>query len=129
MFLSCGMSAGLGLALAATSASADGYVGGVKGWPACCDSWSGFYLGVHGGYGWKENDFDEVVALNPLVNFGNINSKGSVWGGQAGYNWQRGSIVGGPEIDFSRATSRIECALRAEPRRRRLRPPTPWATT
>ena len=99
-----GMSAGLGLALAATSASADGYVrGGVKAAPACCDSWSGFYLGVHGGYGWKENDFDEVVALNPLVTLGNIDSKGSVWGGQAGYNWQRGSIVGGLEIDFSKS--------------------------
>ena len=99
-----GMSAGLGLALAATSASADGYVrGSIKDARVCCDNWSGFYVGVHGGYGWKENDFSEVIQVVPLLTLGGIESKGSVWGLQAGHNWQRGSIVGGLEIDFSKS--------------------------
>jgi opacity protein-like surface antigen len=98
-----GVSAGLALALFVGPANADGYVrGSIKDAPApCCDSWSGFYVGVHGGYGWKDNDFAEVIQTNPLLTIGGIDSKGSVFGGQAGYNWQRGLIVGGLEIDFS----------------------------
>lgn len=96
-----GVTAGLALALAGTPANADGYVrGSVKDAP-CCDSWSGFYVGIHGGYGWKDNDFAEVISVNPLVTIGGIESEGSVFGGQAGYNWQRGPVVGGLEIDFS----------------------------
>jgi outer membrane immunogenic protein len=99
-----GMSAGLALALAASPANADGYVrGSVKDAAPCCDSWAGFYVGVHGGYGWKDNDFAEVISVIPLLTLGGIDSKGSVFGGQAGYNWQRGPIVGGLEIDFSKS--------------------------
>jgi opacity protein-like surface antigen len=101
-----GMSAGLALALAVTPANADGYVRpGLKDAP-CCDSWSGFYLGIHGGYGWKDNDFAEVISVVPLVTLGGIDSRGSLWGFQAGYNWQRGPIVGGLEIDFSKSNIR-----------------------
>jgi outer membrane immunogenic protein len=101
-----GVGTGLALALAATSANADGYVrGSVKDAP-CCDTWQGFYLGVHGGYGWKNNDFAEVIQTAPLVTIGGIDSSGWVFGGQAGYNWQRGSIVGGLEIDFSKSNIR-----------------------
>jgi opacity protein-like surface antigen len=101
-----GMSAGLALALAVTPANADGYVrGSVKDAP-CCDSWAGFYVGIHGGYGWKNDDFAEVIQTNPLLTIGGIDSKGWVFGGQAGHNWQRGSVVGGLEIDFSRSNIR-----------------------
>jgi opacity protein-like surface antigen len=96
-----GISAGLALVLAASAANADAYVrGSIKDAP-CCDSWTGFYLGIHGGYGWKDNDFAEVIQTNPLLTIGGIDSKGSLFGFHAGYNWQRGSIVGGLEIDFS----------------------------
>ncbi|MFZ2154503.1 MAG: hypothetical protein WAV72_00065, partial [Bradyrhizobium sp.] len=64
-------------------------------------SWAGFYLGVHGGYGWKDNSFAEVISLNPFLTLGGINSKGAVYGGQAGYNWQYGRLVAGVELDFS----------------------------
>jgi opacity protein-like surface antigen len=102
-----GMSAGLALALAITPANADGYVrGSIKDAAPCCDSWAGFYIGIHGGYGWKENDFAEVISVVPLVTLGGIDSKGSLWGFQAGYNWQRGPIVGGLEIDFSKSNIR-----------------------
>src|SRR3989442_4188532 len=38
---------------------------------------------------------------SPLVTIDGIESKGSVWGGQAGYNWQSGPVVAILELDFS----------------------------
>lgn len=84
------------------AAWADGYVSGGKGFaPPPVYSWSGFYVGVHGGYGWGDNDFAEVVSVTPFLTIGGIESEGAVFGGQAGYNWQSGSVVGGLEIDIS----------------------------
>jgi opacity protein-like surface antigen len=100
------LSAAVGCTLGATAASADGYRGSVKDAPPCCDTWKGFYLGLHAGYGWKDNDFAEVVSVTPLLTIGGIDSRGWLFGGQAGYNWQRGSVVGGLEIDFSRSNIR-----------------------
>jgi outer membrane immunogenic protein len=53
-------------------------------------SWSGLYLGAHGGYGWKQNDFSNGSLLGG-VTIGDIRSKGWLGGGQAGYNWQYAS--------------------------------------
>ncbi len=64
-------------------------------------SWTGFYIGGHGGYGWKKNDIQEVISTAPLLTLGGIDSKGWVYGGHAGYNWQYGPWVGGLEIDLS----------------------------
>lgn len=70
--------------------------------PAMAQSWAGFYLGVHGGYGWGRNDFSLVpIALNNPV--GGIGSSGAVYGAHAGHNWQFGRAVTGLEIDFSAA--------------------------
>jgi hypothetical protein len=100
-------SAGVSLALSATAASADGYYrGSIKDAPCCETPWGGFYLGIHGGYGWKNNDFAEVIQTNPLLTIGGIDSKGWVFGGHAGYNWQKGSLVGGLEIDLSASNIR-----------------------
>ena len=66
-------------------------------------SWAGFYLGVHGGYGWGNNDFSAVLSTNPLLAVGGIKSRGALYGGQAGYNWQYGRGVAGVELDFSAA--------------------------
>jgi len=52
-------------------------------------SWSGFYAGVNGGYGWGG------VSNS---NFGN--PSGGLIGGQVGYNYQIGNFVGGLEADF-----------------------------
>jgi opacity protein-like surface antigen len=71
--------------------------------PAVMASWAGFYLGAHGGYGWKRDDFSELsnfFVTEPLPING-IRSKGAVYGAQAGYNWQFGPVVTGLEIDFS----------------------------
>jgi outer membrane immunogenic protein len=92
-----------------------GYAGGgpaampVKAAAAAVWSWSGFYIGGHGGYGWGRDPFTELVALTqparqvlfPPVILNGVNSKGFVGGFQTGANWQTGSVVGGLEIDLS----------------------------
>jgi outer membrane immunogenic protein len=63
--------------------------------------WTGFYLGVHGGYGWGRINPDDFDFGGP---FHNPKPKGGVFGGQAGYNWQYGRAVVGLEIDYSAAS-------------------------
>jgi opacity protein-like surface antigen len=65
--------------------------------PVILSDWSGFYLGVHGGYGFGNTSFD-----SPFADF-NGKPKGGVFGGHAGYNWQYGSVVTGLEVDYSAA--------------------------
>jgi outer membrane immunogenic protein len=48
-------------------------------------SWTGFYLGVHGGYGWSTTD--------------GLDLKGGFGGGQIGYNYQVNNFVFGIEGD------------------------------
>jgi outer membrane immunogenic protein len=72
-------------------------------------SWTGFYVGVDGGYGWNE-DTGGSVCINPhgvvsgtgcTFPSGPVTSPaGGLFGGEAGYNLQRGQIVVGIETDF-----------------------------
>lgn len=67
-------------------------------------SWAGFYLGAHGGYGWKRDDFSQLSSfffVQTLLPTNGVRSTGAVYGAQAGYNWQFGRVVTGLEIDFS----------------------------
>jgi outer membrane immunogenic protein len=68
-----------------------------KAAPPVYSDWSGFYIGVHGGYGWGDMSFDSPFGYT------NGKPKGGVFGGQAGYNWQFGSFVTGLEVDYSGA--------------------------
>ena len=86
-------------ALLAVAASAADLPALTKVPPATAQSWAGFYLGVHGGYGWGRNDISVRVAVDNHIS--PINSAGAVYGGHAGYNWQFGRAVVGVEIDFS----------------------------
>ncbi len=54
-------------------------------------SWTGLYLGVHGGYGWSSSDVFGLGVLNNL--------KGGFAGGQIGYNYQINNFVLGIEGD------------------------------
>jgi outer membrane immunogenic protein len=56
-------------------------------------NWSGFYVGVNGGYGWNSASLD-AGANSPKGGFG---------GGQIGYNAQRGNFVFGIESDIQGA--------------------------
>ena len=66
--------------------------------------WAGFYLGIHGGYGWGDNNFSQTVfPVPPFAAVQGFKSQGAIYGAQAGYNWQFGRAVTGLEIDFSAA--------------------------
>jgi outer membrane immunogenic protein len=79
----------------------------VKAAPAAVWSWSGFYIGGHGGYGWGDDPFNSLITTTqptvpfPPVVLNGVKSQGYVGGFQAGANWQTGSVVGGLELDLS----------------------------
>ena len=71
----------------------------VKALPAAAWSWAGFYIGAHGGYGWKQNNFAEVIQVNPLLTLGGIDSSGWLPGGGCGggghFGWSPRADGGG----------------------------------
>jgi outer membrane immunogenic protein len=75
--------------------------------PVILSDWSGFYIGIHGGYGWGHTSIDTPAFLDYFedATFGSLDAspKGGVFGGHAGYNWQYGAVVTGLEVDFSGA--------------------------
>ncbi len=73
--------------------------------PLAVFSWTGFYLGLNGGYSWGRSRTTGTLSnattgavLATGVNSFNLN--GGVFGGQIGYNWQAGNIVYGLETDI-----------------------------
>lgn len=55
-------------------------------------NWTGFYLGINGGYGFGTSDWDDpAVSVDP---------SGALVGATLGYNWQTGSWVWGLEGDI-----------------------------
>jgi outer membrane immunogenic protein len=64
--------------------------------------WSGFYVGLNGGFG-AQSSRDDITLMNNfavLARTAGFQAQGGFGGGQAGYNWQRGSIVLGVETDI-----------------------------
>jgi outer membrane immunogenic protein len=107
--------ASLGVGL--TAAASAGDLG--RPAPAVPYSWTGFYAGLSAGHGWSNGDVD--VGTNPIAfdtgvggsrtimnasaaavppDF-NTMPKGSIAGGQLGYNFQSGLFVWGVETDLS----------------------------
>jgi outer membrane immunogenic protein len=70
-------------------------------------SWSGFYVGVHGGMGWADH---RIRAMTPSAAYPSgfrytlVEPTGFVGGSHAGYNWQTGSAVLGIEAEMTGAT-------------------------
>jgi outer membrane immunogenic protein len=69
-------------------------------------TWSGFYIGGHGGYGWSRDSLsstDDPFFFGKFPGFTTpgFDSKGWLAGVHAGANWQADRIVGGVEIDLS----------------------------
>jgi len=58
-------------------------------------TWTGFYVGIQGGYAWVNIDVDAPAGL------GLDNLDGGLFGGYLGYNWQTGPWVLGAEGDFN----------------------------
>ena len=80
---------------------------------AIAANWSGFYLGLNGGYGWGRDERHDPVAgggfwtNGPGGAFGGtetLHPKGGVFGGQIGYNFQAGPWVFGAEGNFQGAS-------------------------
>jgi len=62
--------------------------------PAPVYNWTGFYVGIDGGYGWGRHD-----RLNDTGFANSYDSKGGLFGGHAGYNRQFGQWILGIEGD------------------------------
>lgn len=68
-------------------------------------NWTGFYLGINGGYGWGKSDWGApAISLKP---------NGGLIGGTAGFNYQVGSFVWGIEGDYDWADVRDSVACGA----------------
>jgi outer membrane immunogenic protein len=57
-------------------------------------SWTGFYLGLNGGYGFGRGEFTGGLPS------GGFDAGGGLFGGTIGYNWQTGPLVFGLEGDI-----------------------------
>lgn len=68
-------------------------------------TWTGFYVGVHGGWGWVKTRVDDSQA-SPTFRNTEIPSSGPLAGAQLGVNWQFGRTVVGLEVDGSWASLR-----------------------
>lgn len=64
-------------------------------------SWSGFYVGINGGYGWGTSNW---TLTGTGISTGNFDINGGVVGGTAGYNLQTGNWVWGIEGDIDYST-------------------------
>jgi outer membrane immunogenic protein len=63
-------------------------------------NWTGFYIGINGGYGWGRSDWTATSVLGaPIapVREGRFTTDGFTAGGQIGYNWQVSQWVFGLE--------------------------------
>lgn len=87
--------------------------------PAPVFSWTGFYVGLNGGYGWGRDPVafapaDAAAAVYftgtgggpPVPGSVTTNPGGGLFGGQVGYNYQWSNFVAGVEADFDGADIR-----------------------
>ena len=93
----------------ASSAHADGPFGGsLKDEVVPVFRWTGFYVGINGGYGWAANpgDIHYESSLGLADRSGGPDAAGGFGGGQIGYNWQgpfSPNVVVGVEADIQAA--------------------------
>ncbi|CAN7536641.1 outer membrane beta-barrel protein [Bradyrhizobium sp. LjRoot220] len=59
--------------------------------------WSGFYIGINGGWGSSHKCWDVVPVAGPLLAEGCHDATGGTVGGQIGYRWQAAAWVFGVE--------------------------------
>jgi len=65
-------------------------------------TWTGFYIGINGGYGGDRMDYGSPIGSTKVT------SSGFLGGGQIGYNWQfpTSQFVLGAEVDFQGSSIR-----------------------
>ena len=78
-------------------------------------TWTGFYLGLNGGYSWGRSSRElnfvtatgaTLIAPSGVVTTGGTELEGGLFGGQIGYNWQTANWVFGFESDIQWANQR-----------------------
>ena len=69
-------------------------------------TWTGFYLGVDGGYGWQNIRETGIFGGLPFYQL-NYRATGPVGGGHAGFNWQVSQFVFGMEGDVLYSSMRV----------------------
>jgi outer membrane immunogenic protein len=78
-------------------------------------SWTGFYAGINGGYGWGKSSWTDTVIG---VTTGEFDTKGALAGVTLGYNAQVGGITFGLEADFDwsniKGSTLVVCPTRCE---------------
>jgi outer membrane immunogenic protein len=83
--------------------------------PAPWYDWTGFYIGLNGGYSWGRSATDFSVAGVPLLS-ATTSMNGWVGGGQAGYNWQfNRNWIFGVEADLQATGQKGSLALPNSP--------------
>jgi len=65
--------------------------------PAAPYDWTGVYIGGHGGYAWTAKTWSDTFG-NQLADY---TANDWIYGGQVGFNWQRGAWVFGAEAQAS----------------------------
>ena len=109
-------------------------------------NWSGFYGGIHGGYGWGSGDVSigivdpagvtqaaAAAGVFPLAH--SIDRDGYVAGGQIGFNQQIGNWLWGVEADFSATgisgtrTEQVQCPVCVAPVRTSVSQDMDWFGT
>jgi outer membrane immunogenic protein len=93
------------------------FAGGMPAQAQTAPNWTGFYLGISGGYGWGTSTQTDslpsmidcgdgifVPAGNQCPGDGSYSMRGGLFGGGLGYNFQQGAWVAGVEGDFSYAS-------------------------
>jgi outer membrane immunogenic protein len=76
-------------------------------------TWTGFYLGINGGWGWGTTNHTDIFGTTS----GNFSQNGGLVGGTYGFNWQVNRFVIGFEGDFDYAdikgtlTSPLLCSV------------------
>jgi outer membrane immunogenic protein len=80
-------------------------------------TWTGFYIGIHGGGGWGSKVANQVPLVTPGGTItspeATTNISGGLAGGQIGFNYQMGHWVGGLEAQASWAdlTGSTPCSI------------------
>jgi outer membrane immunogenic protein len=78
-------------------------------------TWTGFYLGLNGGYSWGRSSRElnfvtaagaPIIPPGGVVTTGGTELEGGLFGGQIGYNWQTANWVFGFESDIQWANQR-----------------------
>jgi outer membrane immunogenic protein len=63
-------------------------------------NWTGCYLGLNGGYGWRQDHTVDATIGVVSSNVDSLGASGGFGGGQVGCNYQAGAAVFGVETDF-----------------------------